>query len=147
MGAAGTTEDFRLFLKSRLPELDRLSAWVHETAQRIGLNGELAFALQLCLEEAVANIIMHGGSSEDTAIKIDISAADDGMTAVIEDDARPFDPTSLPPRVKPRSLDEAPIGELGVHLLRNYASSLNYERAGDLNRLTLTFARLRPAEV
>ena len=47
-------------LKRELGELHRLGAWVHSIEKEIGLVSDVAFALELCLEEAVANIIMYG---------------------------------------------------------------------------------------
>jgi hypothetical protein len=37
------------------------------------------------------------------------------------------------------SLEEAKIGNVGVHLMRNFASGMQYERRNGRNRLTLRF--------
>ena len=137
----------QLVLRTTLPELNRLSEWVETVAREEQLAADTVFALQLCLEEAVANIMMHGGADPDAPITVQIEPAQRELVAVIEDGARPFDPTALPPRVAPQSLDEARIGELGVHLIRNYASHIHYERREGRNRLTLRFvnAAAKPA--
>ena len=141
MQAVVTTGSNRLVLRSSLEELERLATWVETLNPDAGLNSDQALALQLCLEEAVANIVMYGGAADDAAIVIQIAQSDGALIAIIEDSARPFDPTQVPPRAKPVSLDEARIGELGVHLIRHYSSQMHYERRDDRNRLTLTFAR------
>lgn len=141
MQAVVTTRSDRLVLRSSLDELERLATWVETMTQDAWLNSEQTFALQLCLEEAAANIVMYGGTADDAAIVIQIAQSDGAMIATIEDSARPFDPTKVPPRAKPVSLAEARIGELGVHLIRHYSSQMHYERRDDRNRLTLTFAR------
>ena len=57
----------------------------------------------------------------------------------IEDDGMAFDPTKVPPPAKPRSLDEAPIGGLGLHLVRQFSSGMEYERRGRTNHLVVRF--------
>jgi anti-sigma regulatory factor (Ser/Thr protein kinase) len=129
----------RLVLKRELSELDRLTAWVQAIEQRFGLPSAVAFALGLCLEEAVANIIMYGASGHGD-IAITVEQASGELLARIEDDGWQFDPTSTARRVPPRSLDDAPVGELGIHLMRTFATDMRYERRSGYNTLTLTFA-------
>ena len=37
------------------------------------------------------------------------------------------------------SLEEAKIGDVGIHLIRSFASGMDYERREGCNRLTLRF--------
>lgn len=141
MQATRTKSSDRLVLHNRLPELERLAAWIEDVARDTALAADVTFALQLCLEEAVANIIMYGGAPADARIVVQITQADGNVAAVIEDTAGAFDPTQVPPRARPVSLDETRIGELGVHLIRHYSSEMAYERRRDHNRLTLRFDR------
>jgi anti-sigma regulatory factor (Ser/Thr protein kinase) len=145
MQTTRTASGERLVLRTSLSEIDRLAAWIDGIAGRAGLPADTIFALQLCLEEAVANVIMYSGAPEEAPISIEIMLDKSGATVVIEDNGRPFDPTRLPPRVKPASLDESRIGELGVHLMRQYSNSISYERLDSRNRLTLTFHAQSPA--
>src|SRR4051794_40542882 len=115
MQAVARTGSDRLVLRSSLYELERLATWVEAGASHVGLSPEQAFALQLCLEEAVANIVMYGGAADDAPIIVQIAEADGALIAIIEDSARAFDPTQVPPRAKPVSLGQARVGELGVH--------------------------------
>ena len=55
---------------------------------------------------------------------------------VFEDAGRPFDPTALPLPEPAPLLAEAPVGGLGLVLLRRFASGINYRRLPTgLNRL------------
>ena len=51
--------------------------------------------------------------------------------------------SSTRPRCRRRrmatSLEDAKIGDLGIHLMRSFASGMHYERRGGRNRLTLRF--------
>ena len=130
----------RLELRSDLAELKRLAGWIKAQAQQ-ELSADTSFAIQLCLEEAVANIIMHGGAKDDR-LKIAIELERDGGTLVasIEDSGREFDPTQFPPPSVAKSLEEAKVGDYGIHLIRCFASGMHYERQEGCNRLTLQFA-------
>jgi anti-sigma regulatory factor (Ser/Thr protein kinase) len=130
----------RLILKRELSELDRLAAWVQALGQQIGLVPEVVFALGLCLEEAIANIIMYGDATKHGDISVTIEEGSPGLVAKIEDDGWQFDPTSVAQRTTPQSLEEAKAGELGIHLIRNFATDMRYERTSGCNTLTLTFA-------
>ena len=132
-----------MVLHSDLAELKRLAAWIEGWARR-GVSSDVSFAVQLCLEEAVANVIMYGGVS-DARLKIVIEIERNGTTLVarVVDNGRQFDPTQAPPPSMPTSLVEAKIGDLGIHLMRSFASGMHYERRDGCNRLTLRFKESR----
>jgi anti-sigma regulatory factor (Ser/Thr protein kinase) len=129
----------RLLLRKDVAELERLAGWI-EGFTRQGTSLDVSFAVQLCLEEAVANIIMYGGAKDDP-IEIAVELERNGTTLVarIEDNGRQFDPTHAPPPAPAASLEEAKVGDLGIHLMRSFASGMDYERRDGLNRLTFRF--------
>jgi anti-sigma regulatory factor (Ser/Thr protein kinase) len=134
-----SAESSRLVLHNDLAELKRLAAWIEGWARK-GVSSDVSFAVQLCLEEAVANVIMYGGTS-DARLKIVIKVERNGTTLVarVVDNGRQFDPTQVPPPSMPASLEQAKIGDLGIHLMRSFASGMHYERRDGCNRLTLRF--------
>jgi anti-sigma regulatory factor (Ser/Thr protein kinase) len=138
-----SAESSRLVLQSDLAELQRLAAWIEGWARK-DVSSDLSFAVQLCLEEAVANVIMYGGMS-DARLKIVIEVERNGTTLVarVVDNGRQFDPTQVPPPSIPASLAEAKIGDLGIHLMRSFASGMHYERRDGCNCLTLRFRESR----
>ena len=129
----------RLVLRNDLAELERLAGWVEGWTQH-EVSADLSFALQLCLEEAVANVIMYGGA-KDERLEIAVELERNGGTLVarIEDTGRQFDPTQLPPPLMAKSLAEAKVGDLGIHLVRSFANGMDYEHRDGRNRLTLRF--------
>jgi serine/threonine-protein kinase RsbW len=132
----------RLELRGDLSGLRRLAGWIEAGAQH-ELSADTSFAVQLCLEEAVANIIMHGGAKDDR-VEIAIELERDGamLVARIEDTGCEFDPTQFPPLSMAKSLEDPKIGDYGIHLMRSFASSMHYERREGRNRLTLRFVEL-----
>ena len=100
----------------------------------------MSFAVQLCLEEAVANVIMYGGAKGDRLeIAVELERNGEALVARIEDNGRQFDPTPVPAPSIATSLEDAKIGDVGIHLIRSFASGMRYERRGGRNRLTLRF--------
>jgi len=119
--------------------------WVDDVVGALGLSPRCAYALRLCTEAAVANIVMHGvpphgGGADIVALRLDVESAD-CLILTIEDGCAGFDPSSAPSPIPPVSLAEAPIGGLGIHLMRQYASAFSYRREDCTNRLTITIAR------
>jgi serine/threonine-protein kinase RsbW len=84
---------------------------------------------------------MHGGT-KDGRLKIAIELERNGRTLIarIEDTGWEFDPTQFRPRPVAKSLDEAKVGDHGIHLMRCFATGMHHERQEGRNRLTLRFA-------
>jgi serine/threonine-protein kinase RsbW len=130
----------RLELRADLSELRRLAEWIKARAPQV-LSADGLFAVQLCLEEAVANIIMHGGGKGDRLeIAIELERNGGTLVARIEDTGCEFDPTQFPSRSVTQSLEKAKVGDCGIHLMRCFARGMHYERQQGRNRLTLRFA-------
>jgi serine/threonine-protein kinase RsbW len=129
----------RLLLGKDVAELERLAGWI-DGFTRQGTSPDVSFAVQLCLEEAVANIIMYGGAKDDP-LEIAVELERNGTTLVarVEDNGRQFDPTRAPSPVPAASLEEAKVGDLGIHLMRSFASGMDYERRDGRNRRTFRF--------
>jgi anti-sigma regulatory factor (Ser/Thr protein kinase) len=73
----------RLVLRNDLAELDRLAGWIEGWAQQ-NLSPDLSFAVQLCLEEAVANIIMYS-VAKDGRLEIAVELDPHGQNAGRQD--------------------------------------------------------------
>ena len=146
MIAMATLDASRLVLHSDVAELERLAGWIEGWAQRSALSPDVSFAMALCLEEAVANVIMYGGG-EDDRLEIKVEVERDAGTSIvlIEDNGRHFDPTQVPPPSVAASLEEAKVGDVGIQLIRSFASGMDYERRDGCNRLTLRFTEPQTA--
>jgi anti-sigma regulatory factor (Ser/Thr protein kinase) len=132
----------RLLLSHARPELARLSAWLDEQERVLAMSERVAYAVRLCLEEAVANLIDHAPATSDIAV--DLGWQGGVMVAAIEDRGPPFDPRMAPVRARPATLDDAMPGGLGIVLMRSFASDIDYQTASGCNRLTLRFSGVGP---
>ncbi len=133
----------RIELDSRLTELTRVQPWVEALADQYGFSEDGRFAMHLCVEEALANIVMHGYRNEPGhPIVIRSSASERELFLVIEDEAPAFAPVEPAPQgdaTTPVSLESIEPGGNGIRLLYRFAGSLAYERFSDGNRLTIGF--------
>jgi anti-sigma regulatory factor (Ser/Thr protein kinase) len=121
-------------------EIRRVSAWWREWAGRAGLSASALDDGELCLNEAVGNIVQHGrANGAARSITVTFERLTSGVRVTVADDGRPFDPVAQPPPPRARSLEDAVVGGLGIQVIRTYASSVTYRREADQNILVLTF--------
>jgi anti-sigma regulatory factor (Ser/Thr protein kinase) len=135
---AGTA--FALRIERSMAGLAQLGGWVDTIAASLGLDKAAEFALRLCLEEAATNVVMHGTAAaraDADVVALRVEQAQDALRVTVEDRCGAFDPLHVPAPEPPANLEEAHVGGLGIHLMRQYARAISYERAGDVNRLTL----------
>lgn len=135
----------RLTLTSQLAELSRVWPWVDALAEEYAIPRETHDAINLCLEEALSNIIRHGYRGQpDNDITIDFTSTGTSLTFTIEDHAPHFAPTEQEDSQPAASLEEYRPGGLGVQLMRRFASTLAWEPLPQGNRLTIGFAVAQP---
>jgi len=110
---------------------------LEQVMQACGFSCDAIQDLQLAVEEAVANTIVHGyrGGAGDVAITI--HATEGAVEVRIEDRAPPFNPLSLPDPDRESGLDERRIGGLGIYLIRQVVDHVTYHFSGGKNVLTL----------
>ena len=126
----------RLSLASDFSEVTRLNDWLDEAFVEAGVAPGAAEDLKLCLNEAVANTMLYAFSDEaDPQIEVEIRLDATSASAVLTDNGIAFDPLVLPEREKPTDLESAKIGGFGVQLIRQTASSVDYQRVDGQNRL------------
>ena len=118
-----------------------MKAWIDDMTGRLGLLPGTSHALQLCLEEAVTNVISHA-FEPDTVHDVHIALwrDDTALHAEVADDGRSFDPLSHALPAPPADLPSVPVGGLGIKLMRSFAERMAYRRCGAINRLTLSFS-------
>jgi len=136
----------RLTIRPELAQLDRLASWAEDFVHVAGIPSDRLFAIQLCVEEAVANVIRHSGAADGREdIAVELVQSEDQVLATVADRGRSFDPTAAPAFCKPASIAEASAGRFGIHLMRTFADEMRYERRDGWNRLTLRFGPAQAA--
>jgi serine/threonine-protein kinase RsbW len=111
-------------------------AWVSTETGALGLAGETAYAINLCVEELFLNAVRHGRANKAT---ISIWTGPRGARLEFVDDGRAFDPTVAPAkRLRGKGADFE-IGGFGVGLIQKFARRMTYRRVDGANRLVLEF--------
>lgn len=99
-----------------------------------GLDKRILYAVDLILEEAIANIIDHGyedDHSHDIDVRLDVQ--NNHVFIKLEDEGIKFNPLSVPRiNITPAALDRLE-GGLGIHLVRNMMNSMAYRREDNRN--------------
>ncbi len=130
-----------LVLRSRLSDIAQLPAWIEGLASRYALPVNVQFAMNLCLEETLSNIIRHGyAGAEDRSVIVRFLMPREGhFVLVVDDEAPRFNPLDVPelPGLSPR---EMRVGGQGIRLLRHFADLLEYEPTSTGNRLLIGFS-------
>jgi serine/threonine-protein kinase RsbW len=136
------TSEEVLVLQSELGDLARVPPWIERMACAHAIPPNTEFAMNLCLEELLSNIIRHGYSNEPGhAISICFSAIrKNEFELAIEDQALPFDPLTAAISPLEETLEGRRRGGLGIRLVRSFAGSMKYEALAGGNRLTLRFS-------
>ncbi len=128
-----------LKLGKEISELSRMNDWITEVSDRLSLRDEVCHAVQLCLSELAANILLYGKPAAE-GITIVIERLGNGIEVTVKDDGIPFDPVGFIPEPKPLSIEEAKIGGHGLRLVRKFTTAMRYDRTDNHNILKLTFA-------
>ena len=128
----------RLVIENRLAELGRVEAWLAEISARWAIPPRAAFAVDLVINEALANVVSHA-YEDDTKHEIELSLTDMPGAVIVEivDDGEPFNPFDTPPVVMALDLEHAAIGGRGIHLIKIYADEHHYNYVAGRNRLKL----------
>jgi serine/threonine-protein kinase RsbW len=114
-------------------------SWVAQGARSSSLGAERIMELELAVEEALVNVCSYAYPNRDGEFLVRILTGDKIVTVVIEDDGPPFNPLQSERPDLSVPLEERPIGGLGIHLIRQSASELQYQRKNSRNCLTLVF--------
>lgn len=98
-----------------------------------------AYAVNLSVDELLTNTISYGYEDSDQH-RIDLSVCLDGdvLTIEIADDGIAFEPTSADDPDTAASIEDRPIGGLGIFLTRKMMDSFDYRRDDGRNIVTLT---------
>lgn len=140
-------EQDQLALRSRLSDMAQLPGWVEGLASRHDIPGKVQFAIDLCLEEVVSNVIRHGyAGAEDRSVIVRFAMPRSSyFEFVVDDDAPRYNPLDAPELQALDPDDEIRIGGQGIRLVRQFADVVEYEPTPSGNRLRMGFSAAGPA--
>lgn len=122
-------------------EVRRASEWLETTCRQRDVPQALAERLGLCLHEALANIIAHGGRTALSApiellLEVGFDQDYNKASVTVSDAGMAFDPLSVPKKILPETLGDASAGGLGLVMIRRCSDWLDYRHADGRNHFT-----------
>jgi serine/threonine-protein kinase RsbW len=130
-----------LNLRADASEAPRASEWLEARCGEHGVPTEHVARLLLCLDDALANVLAHGGPTAlSHPIGLLFETGDDAesrtASVTISDAGIAFDPVSAPDKALPRTLEDAVPHGRGLQMIRACSSILRYRREDGRNHLT-----------
>ena len=127
-----------IVLSNDTQEVPQRNAFVEEVCQTVGFSQPVMMQIKLAIEEAVVNVMKYAyPSGHRGEVTIEAASNDVRLKFTIIDSGKPFDPTVQSEVDTSLSAKQRKIGGLGIHIMRQNMDSINYERMGNLNVLTL----------
>jgi serine/threonine-protein kinase RsbW len=134
----------RIVLESQLSELIRVSPWIEALAARYAIPENVVFGMNLCLGEALANVIRHGHRGQNGSLRIQLAVPHQGQfMLIVDDDAPRFNPLEQEPPPAYAPDNPTQIGGQGIRLIRGFSDSLEYLATPTGNQLRIGFSSQR----
>jgi len=121
-----------------LDSLHEVREYLASRARQLGIEPGAIADLQLAVDEAVTNIIVHGYRGASGNILIGLRKEKSSLAICLRDDAPLFDPTkNRRPDLEVSPLEKETPGGYGVELVRRLVDELHYRVVDQCNELTL----------
>lgn len=125
-------------ISNQLSEIAGLAIFIEELGEELSLPAETAMNINLALEEAIANIIMYAyPPQEQNDIILKVTATESQLIFLLTDNGLSFDPTQVDEVDISLSIEERPIGGLGIFLIRSIMNEVSYQRLDGENHLIM----------
>ena len=125
-------------------ELPHVTEFVHTELDRRLCPVRAQRQLDIALEELFVNVAHYAYPDAtpdrpgEVRVSYTYSAEPPSITVEIEDEGIPFDPLSRPDAVTPTSIEDVPIGGLGILMAKRSVDEMRYERTDGTNVVTIT---------
>jgi len=115
-----------------------VSAAFAEFAESHGMSAGARRSVSVALDELLANALSHGRTGSDPcSMTVEVELDQEHVRVIITDDGPPFDPFGNDAPDTTLSVEQRPVGGLGLHLVRKLMDRVSYERRSDHNVVEL----------
>jgi serine/threonine-protein kinase RsbW len=124
---------------ARREALPQVEAFLAEVCAAAGLEREGCLRVTLLVEELFTNTVTHGHRGDsDAPVSLGCEVEPGRIALLYEDTGPPHDPFAGIADPDPTaSVEDRPVGGLGVLLVSAMARGVEYRRIGDCNRISL----------
>ena len=128
----------RITIKNRMSEIAPVIETFEAFAEEFGIPRPIAMKFNLMFDDILNNVISYAYHDDvEHDIEVRMELAGDRLIVTISDDGAPFNPLSVATPRTDLALEDREAGGMGIHLVRNLADNVSYQRRIDRNVLTL----------
>lgn len=125
-------------LDNDVSQVTELNRFVQSVTEDLQLDKALSKRIKLAVEEVVVNIMEYAYIPDIKGqVRVEAMANDKRLRFILTDSGHPFDPTSVSRADTTLTVEDRPIGGLGILLVRNLMDTINYERIEGHNVLRI----------
>lgn len=119
---------YSLHISAELKNLESIRRFVIESAKALGIESDILPKLQLAVDEASTNIILHGYHNQGQGrLEIELEQVKDDLVIRLRDEAAPFDPTGVPSPDINLPLSQRKPGGMGIYLIRRCMDEMTHQ--------------------
>ena len=126
-----------IILPNNIETIPQLNELIDMACEEVGIDMAMTMSLNLAIEEAVVNVMNYAYPNGTGDVQVNIDADSHKIVITLTDSGIPFDPTKKSEVDTTLSVEERPIGGLGIHLVRQIMDTISYQRSGNQNILTM----------
>jgi anti-sigma regulatory factor (Ser/Thr protein kinase) len=109
-----------------------------EFAETHAIPAAVRRSLSVALDELLANVLAHGQAGRDPcSVTVEAELDQERVTLTLTDDGPSFDPFARDAPDTTQSVEERPIGGLGLHLVARLMDHVSYQRREGHNVVVL----------
>ena len=121
-------------VSASVENLHKIDTFISSRLEEAGCPMKTMMKIEIIVDETCGNIVRYSGAS---FIRVSFNRDEDNsVTLTFTDDGIPYDPLSAKEPDISASLDDRPIGGLGVFIVRNTMDKLSYQNKNGRNILT-----------
>ncbi len=123
-----------LEVSASVENFHKIDDFISSRLEEAGCPMKTMMKIEIIVDEICGNIVRYSGAS---FIRVSFNRDEDNsVTLTFTDDGMPYDPLSAKEPDISASLDDRPIGGLGVFIVKNIMDKLSYENKNGRNILT-----------
>lgn len=127
-----------IILENDVSQVTELNQFVQSVTEELQLDKALSRRIKLAVEEVAVNIMNYAYLADAKGqVKVEAMANDQRLRFILTDSGRAFDPTAVSRADTTLTVEDRPIGGLGILLVRNLMDIINYERIDGQNILRI----------
>ncbi len=128
----------RMFVGTDLGGVAKASAAFADFAEAHAVPADIRRGLNVALDELLTNTVSYGLVDDGGEVIVDVELHPDRLIVTLSDNGRPFNPFGRSAPDTTLSVEERPIGGLGIHLVRKLVDDVSYQRSAGHNVVVLT---------